>query len=166
MTKYYEMAFKGRDEAAEFEKATVELFRDVFKFKTTHVGPIGLTPDVLLESEEAGFVGIIDNKAYSKYSISNDHHNRMVHNYIGNISNYSESNLPIGFFTYIAGGFTPRIDSQIKGIYDETGVSGSVITVSTFIKMIERQQKEPYSHQSIRDIFSQNKQVDISMIGC
>ena len=85
----------------------------------------------------------------------------MVHNYIGNISNYSESNLPIGFFTYIAGGFTPRIDSQIKGIYDETGVSGSVITVSTFIKMIERQQKEPYSHQSIRDIFSQNKQVDL-----
>ena len=30
MTKYYEMAFKGRDEATEFEKATVELFQDDF----------------------------------------------------------------------------------------------------------------------------------------
>lgn len=26
MTKYFEMAFIGRDEATEFEKATVELF--------------------------------------------------------------------------------------------------------------------------------------------
>lgn len=166
MAEYFEMAFRGRDDATEFEKATNTIFHDVFHFESHHVGPIGLTPDVLILSDKAGYQALIDNKAYSKYSITNDHHNRMVHNYIGNISNYSESNLPIGFFTYIAGGFTPRIDSQIKGIYDETGVSGSVITVSTFIKMIERQQKEPYSHQSIRDIFSQNKQVDISMIGC
>lgn len=55
------------------KKATAELFHDVFKFKTKHVGPIGLTPDVLIESEDVGFVGIIDNKDYSKYSISNDH---------------------------------------------------------------------------------------------
>lgn len=33
MTKYFEMAFKGRDEATEFEKATVELFHDVFGYK-------------------------------------------------------------------------------------------------------------------------------------
>ena len=74
--------FKGREEATEFEKATVKLFEDVFKFKAEHVGPIGLTPDVLIESEQSGYVGIIDNKAYSKYSISNDHRNRMIHNYI------------------------------------------------------------------------------------
>ena len=53
MTKYFEMAFKGRDEATEFEKATVELFHDVFGYKTKHVGPIGLTPDVLLLSDRA-----------------------------------------------------------------------------------------------------------------
>ena len=45
MTKYFEMAFKGRDEATEFEKATVELFQDVFGYEAKHVGPIGLTPD-------------------------------------------------------------------------------------------------------------------------
>lgn len=41
MTKYFEMAFKGRDEATEFEKATVELFQDVFGFETKYVGPMG-----------------------------------------------------------------------------------------------------------------------------
>lgn len=87
MTKYYEMAFKGRDEAANFEKATVELFQDVFGYQASHVGPIGLTPDVLVLSDSEGYAGIIDNKAYSKYTISNDHHNRMVHNYINCFSN-------------------------------------------------------------------------------
>lgn len=71
MTEYFEMAFKGRDEATEFEKATVQLFCDVFGFETRHVGPIGLTPDVLLLSDSEGYAGIIDNKAYSKYKRGN-----------------------------------------------------------------------------------------------
>lgn len=33
MTKCFEMAFKGYDEAVEFEKATVELFHDVLDMK-------------------------------------------------------------------------------------------------------------------------------------
>ena len=36
-------------------------------------------------SNDDGYQAIIDNKAYSKYSISGDHHNRMVHNYIENM---------------------------------------------------------------------------------
>ena len=125
---------------------------------------IQLTPDVLIMSDAAGYQAIIDNKAYSKYSISNDHHNRMVHNYIKNIGNYSHCPYPIGFFTYIAGGLSSRIDSQIKAVAAESGVCGSAITVSSFIKMIEKQQSNPYSHAQIRDIFSQNQQVQLSMI--
>ena len=67
------------------------LFQDVFGFEARHVGPIGLTPDVLLLSDENGYQAILDNKAYHKYTINNDHYNRMVHNYIGNIVNYSKS---------------------------------------------------------------------------
>ena len=124
MTKYFEMAFKGRDEATEFEKATVELFRDVFGFETKHVGPIGLTPDVLLISDESGYQAILDNKAYHKYTINNDHYNRMVYNYIGNISNYSKSDKPLAFFSYIAGGFGSGIDKQLKNIVNASGVNG------------------------------------------
>ena len=60
MTKYFEMAFKGRDEATEFEKATVELFQDVFGYEAKHVGPIGLTPDVLLLSDSDGYQAILE----------------------------------------------------------------------------------------------------------
>lgn len=164
MTKYFEMAFKGRDEATEFEKATVELFQDVFKFETKHVGPIGLTPDVLIISDEDGYQAIIDNKAYSHYSINNDHHNRMVHNYISNISNYSDSGKPLAFFSYVAGGFGVNIDTQIRSISDVTRVNGSAITVSNVIKMVERHNKQQYTHAQIRDILSVNRQVLITDI--
>ena len=162
MTEYFEMAFKGRDEATEFEKATVELFRDVFGFAAEHVGPIGLTPDVLLLSDCDGYQAIIDNKAYRKYSISNDHHNRMVHNYIRNLSNYSSSGLPLAFFSYIAGGFGSNIDSQLEQIVRETSVHGSAVTVSNIIKMVEKQQAAPYTHANLREILSCDRQVQLS----
>ena len=159
MTEYFEMAFKGRDDATEFEKATTKLFQDVFGFQSNHVGPIGLTPDVLVVSNTAGYCGIIDNKAYSKYSISNDHHNRMVHNYIEGINNYSKTAYPLAFFSYIAGGFGTNINTQLAKIIAETGVHGSAVTVSHIIQMVEKQQSHPYSHVRIKDIFSIDRQV-------
>ncbi len=162
MTEYFEMAFKGRDEATDFEKATVELFRDTFGFQTSHVGPIGLTPDVLLVSDSDGYQAIIDNKAYRRYTISNDHHNRMVHNYIGNLGKYGADGKPLAFFSYIAGGFGSNIDSQLAKIVQESSVHGSAVTVSNIIKMVEKQQCEPYSHAQIRSIFSCDRQVKLS----
>lgn len=159
MTKYFEMAFKGREEATDFEKATVELFRDVFGYTTKHVGPIGLTPDVLCVSDSDGYQAIIDNKAYSKYSITNDHYNRMVYNYIKNISNYSSENKELGYFTYIAGGFGRNINEQIKNINNATGVNGSAISVTNLIKMVEMQNKKSYSHKRLREIFSLDRQI-------
>ncbi len=162
MTEYFEMAFKGRDEATEFEKATVKLFHDVFGFEARHVGPIGLTPDVLLLSDSNGYCGIIDNKAYSKYSISNDHHNRMVHNYIEGLSNYCNSSHTLAFFSYIAGGFGNNINGQLRRIITETGVHGSAIAVSNVIQMVERQQTTPYNHVQIKNLFSLDRQVLIT----
>ena len=98
MTEYFEMAFKGRDNATKFEEATVEIFQNVFGMKARHIGAAGLTPDVLVLSDSYGYQAIIDNKAYSEYSINNDHYNRMVYNYIKGISNYSESKNSLAFF--------------------------------------------------------------------
>lgn len=162
MTKYFEMAFMGRDEATDFEKATATLFRDVFGFQTKHVGPIGLTPDVLLVSRSDGFQAIIDNKAYSHYTISNDHHNRMVHNYLANLDRYSDSSLPVAFFSYIAGGFGSNIDKQLQQIHEETNIPGSAVSVSNIIRMVEIQENCPYEHDKIRSLFSLNRQVLLS----
>lgn len=162
MTEYFNMAFKGTEKATDFEKATVELFRDVFGYRTKHVGPIGLTPDVLLFSDRDGYQAILDNKAYSRYSINNDHHNRMVHNYIENLSRYSEYDCPLAFFSYIAGGFGNNINSQIQSIVQETGVSGSAISVSNVITLVEKHQSNNYSHKQLKDIFSLERQILMS----
>lgn len=160
MTEYFEMAFRGRDDATEFELATVELFKSAFGFETEHVGPIGLTPDVLILSNQDNYIGIIDNKAYSKYTISNDHKNRMIHNYI---KTYKQGQkYPLAFFSYIAGGFSKNINSQIKEIVDESKINGSAISVTNLIKLVEDYGAKNYDHGKIRDIFSINRQVLMS----
>ena len=163
---YYEMAFKGRDEAKDFEIATTSIFKEIFGFNAKHLGQTGSksAPDVLLISDTEGYQSIIDNKAYSEYSITGDHHNRMVHNYIEKIANYSDSPYPIGFFTYISGGFVKTIDEQIKAEVNECNVPGSCITVGTVIKMVERHQSNEYSHKKLREIFGLNRQIRLTDI--
>jgi hypothetical protein len=143
----------------EFERATAELFRTVFGFETRHVGPMGLTPDVLLLSDEDGYCGIVDNKAYSRYTINNDHRNRMIHNYIGGLRNYYDGAHLLAFFTYIAGGFGRNINSQIRDIFDETEVCGSAFSVSNIIALVEKNTEKPFSHIRLRELFAMNKQV-------
>ena len=164
LPEYFEMAFNGREEATDFEKATVEIFQEIFKYQARHVGPIGLTPDVLLLADDDGYQAIIDNKAYSKYTISNDHHNRMVHNYIENLSNYSDSPYPLAFFAYIAGGFGKTFSPQIQKISEATGIRGSGINVSNMIRLIENAQSQDYSHARLRDLFSVNREILITDI--
>lgn len=172
MNSYFEMAFKGRDEAVDFEKATTALFHDVFHYNAIHLGQTGSksAPDILLISDSDGYQAIIDNKAYTKYSITGDHHNRMVYNYLAGISNYSDYDLPIGYFSYISGGFANNIDQQIQSEVSESGVHGSAITVSNFISMVENQNSGSikYSHADLRKIFGMDRQVrlgDLSLSG-
>ena len=164
LSGYYEMAFKGRDEAKDFEIATTSIFNDIFGYKAIHLGQTGSksSPDVLLISDDEGYQAIIDNKAYSSYSITGDHHNRMVHNYIENISNYSDCQYPIGFFTYISGGFISSINKQIQSEVDECNVPGSAITVGNMIKLVEQHQEKPFSHKELRSIFGVNRQILLS----
>lgn len=161
LTNYRDMAFKGRDEAIEFEQATTNLFADVFGFKSEHLGQMGAksAPDVLLVSDSDGYQAIIDNKAYAQYSITGDHHNRMVHNYLENINNYSDYGLPIGFFTYISGGFVSNFDAQLIKECQESKINGSGITVSNLITLIEDHMNNPYTHAELRKLFGMNRQI-------
>ena len=162
LANYREMAFSSKDRATEFEIATTRIFNEVFGFTSKHVGPIGLTPDVLILSDSARYAGIFDNKAYREYSISNDHRNRMIHNYIEDFQTYCKETFPLAFFSYIAGGFGTNIDSQISSITAETSVCGSAIKVDYLIKMIETHPTRNYTHEEIRRIFSVGRQVQYS----
>lgn len=157
---YKELAHMGRAGATEFELATCEMFKKIFHMEAKHVGPIGNTPDVFVESKEFGFCGIIDNKAYEKgYSINGDHKRVMEHVYIPEYKKYGKTTFPLAFYSYIAGSFKKNIDSQIIGIYKNTKIKGSAMPVDLLIRFAQDYAENKYTHEQIRNIFSVNREV-------
>lgn len=162
---YKELAHMGRDGAREFEIATCEMFRKIFNMRAEHVGPIGNTPDVFVESVDAGFCGIIDNKAYKNgYSISGDHARVMKDVYVPNYRTYGHTTLPLAFFTYIAGSFGANINRQIGNLARDTGVNGSAMPVDIFINLAQDYADSGYRHDDLKRIFSVNREVQLSDI--
>ena len=165
-TSYRELAHMGTAGATEFEKATVELFRNVFQMNAYHVGAIGNTPDVFVESKEYQFCGILDNKAYkSGYSITGDHKRRMIDEYIPNYRIYGHTSYPLEFFSYIADSFGSGINRQIKEISDQTGIKGSAMPVDILIDFAEDYTKHNYSHNDVKRLFTVGRQIKLEDIG-
>ena len=156
MANYFEMAFAGHEQCREFEEATANIFREIFRFNSTWLGIASsgkAVPDVLLVSDGSKFQAVIDTKAYSKYDLPTTQRDRMIYHYLPEINKYSDSNLPLGFFSYIAGGFSNTIERPLKEIVRETSVNGSAMPVTVFIKMAEKSLQSPYSHDEIKKIF-------------
>lgn len=167
MANYFEMAFSGREQCRQFEEATANIFREIFKFDSTWLGSAASgreVPDVLLVSDNAGFQAIIDTKAYSRYDLPSTHRDRMIYHYLPDIENYSSSRLPIGFFSYIAGGFSNTIDNPLNEVVRISHVNGSAMPVTVFIKMAENNTIKPYNHTDISKIFSLNRLVSLADI--
>jgi len=80
------------------------------------------------------------------------------------IKNYSSIDFELKFFSYIAGGFSKNISSPLNRIVENSGVNGSAMPVSVFIKMIEKNFEKNYSHEEVKNIFSVNRQVNLSDI--
>lgn len=160
---YKELAHMGTAGARDFEAATCEMFRKVFHMRAEHVGPIGNTPDVFVESKELGYCGIIDNKAYKNgYSISGNHKRVMEDVYIPNYKEYGHTSTPLAFFTYIAGSFGRNINSQIVEISQDTNVKGSAMPVDLFIDMAQNVAEKGYNHFYLKNVLSVNREVRLS----
>lgn len=159
---YKELAHMGTAGAKDFEEATCEMFRKIFKMRAEHVGPIGNTPDVFVESKEYGFCGIIDNKAYKNgYSISGDHKRVMEDVYIPNYRKYGNTDMPLAFFSYIAGSFGKNINSQLRTIHLDTGINGSAMPVDILINIAQDYADAGYTHDTLKRIFSVNREVKL-----
>lgn len=161
---YIESSRGGRDKATEFEKATSSIFANVFGLRVEHIGQKGIVPDIVVASPDEKWAGILDTKSYNKkYSISNDHKNRMLE-YIERYSEYGVEFANISFFAYVVSDYGKNINSQIENISNKSGVMGSVITARDLARMVERHQKNPYSHEEIREIFSINRAITLKDI--
>lgn len=160
---YKELAHMGASGATAFELATCEMFKKLFHMQAEHVGPIGNTPDVFVESRELGFCGIIDNKAYKNgYSITGNHKRVMEDVYIPNYMVYGHTTTPLAFFSYIAGSFGRNINSQITEISHDTGINGSAMPVDIFIDMAQDIAERGYNHAYIKKVFSVGHEVRLS----
>ena len=160
---YRELANMGTSGARDFELATCEMFRKIFNMQAEHVGPIGNTPDVFIESQEFGYCAIIDNKAYKNgYSISGDHKRVMEDEYIPNYQKYGKTKLPLAFFTYIAGSFGKNIDKQLYTIFRDTQVHGSAMPVDILINLAQDYAEKGYDHDFLRKIFSVNREIRVA----
>lgn len=160
---YKELAHMGTAGARDFEVATCEMFRKIFGMTAKHVGPIGNTPDVFVESDTSNYCGIIDNKAYKNgYSISGDHRRVMEDVYIPNYKQYGGTEKRLAFFMYIAGSFKKNIDSQLKEINDDMKVNGSAMPVDIFINLAQDYAGAGYTHNDLERIFSVNREVRLS----
>lgn len=162
---YKELAHMGRSGAKDFELATCEMFRKIFKMKAEHVGPIGNTPDVFIESEEANFCGILDNKAYkNSYCISGDHLRVMEDVYIPNYKQYGHTEKPLAFYSYIAESFGSNMNTWLSKITADSGVSGSAMPVDLFINFAQNYAHNGYDHNKIKEVFSVNREVKLADI--
>ena len=151
-SEYFRMALAGREQSAEFEQATAQLFGEKgLGFKAEHTGKQRLQPDVYIISLAEGFSGIIDNKAYAAYSISNDHKNRMLHNYLPYYK--GKDGHKFNFFLYIAGGFKSTFDVQVKDICYQAKISGSGINASNVIKLLDAYKSSNLKHRDLKKLF-------------
>lgn len=164
LQEYIDLSRGGRDKATEFEKATSSIFANVFGLRTEHIGQKGIVPDIVIASRDEKWAGILDTKSYKKkYSISNDHKNRMIE-YIERYSEYGLEFANLSFFAYVVSDYGKNINSQLENISNKSGVVGSVITARYLARMVERHQKNPYTHEEIRKIFSVNRAITLKDI--
>lgn len=164
--RYLDMASKGREESREFEKATAEIFETAFNYISKHIGDIsprdrkGGNPDVLIISEDAEYCAIIDAKAYFRYSISNDHHNRMLNNYIPNYEEHVE-NKSLEFFLYVSGGFSRNFSQQVEELANESDVDGAGISAKSLLNLTKLATEESLDHFDLKKVFSRNEEVTV-----
>lgn len=154
---YLDMARSGRDEARAFEEATQRIFGpDGLGLIAEHIGRRPLNPDILVLSDQEQASGIIDAKAYSSYSITNDHRNRMIHNYIPQFRSYARghTSYPLRFWGYVAGGLKPTVAATLSEMSAEAGIPGFAITAQNLLKLLRQHQVNPKTHRELIDLFA------------
>jgi hypothetical protein len=157
---YLNMAISGTDLAREFEIATKQIFT-LLGFTSRHIGINALNPDVFVTSPMYSFSGIIDTKAYRIYSLTNDHRNRMINNYIPDWSNRSGN---LSFFMYVADGFGANIDAQIQQVANATNANGCAITARDLLYLLQKHLTSPIDHSRLNNIFQYNIRLTVGDI--
>lgn len=159
MTEYIDMSRSGKEKAIAFEKATENLFRELFRLEAKHLGQTGETdPDVYVWSTAGSFAGIVDNKAMADFSISETFNHKMADIYIPKYTKMPPGISPLKFFLYIAASFGTNIDAQLRKISDATGIDGAAINAYNIIQYAKTYLQRP-DEDNLLALFTGNRQI-------
>ncbi|RCK56818.1 hypothetical protein DTO57_13075 [Microbacterium sorbitolivorans] len=140
-----------RNAPREFEQATAEIIRRVFKLEATCVGQTGREPDIVVR-KPGEWRGIIDTKAYGgEYSLPSGH-DRAMREYVEKYSGDGGDDLR--FWVFLAGSLSKNAGARARELAQRIGCQGVVIGLSAWMKMIELGQAGKLSGDKLGWLFS------------
>jgi AlwI restriction endonuclease. len=162
--RYLQLAVSGRAFATAFEQATEGIFGvEGLGLHTEWIGSHPNGPDVLAISTQSmvEYLGILDSKAYTAYSISGNNRRVMTDVYLPKFQKHLHEGkeYDLAFFAYVAGGFKSTINGGIRKIFESTSVCGSAITATDLIMLLNVHRKIPISAPQLKQLFSINRQI-------
>lgn len=113
----------------------------------------------LLNNNKDKFVGIIDCKAETNYTISNDHFNRMTVETDGYIPNYNAD-----IFIYVAHGFGNTFIRGLKKVEHKSNIPGSGITANTLLHLLKRHREQKFTINELYSLFTIGRIITVADI--
>lgn len=165
-----ELANGGTKTATDFEKAIERVFNSEFGFETKHTGQarrpageVGGYADILLIEGVNGSSGIIDAKAYKKYSLDHSDVAKMLNTYIPATSElYEERSLDLKFVGYVSHLFGQGALNRANEISRKSGLPVVLCSIYGLNNLRENAdyQKKP---QKLVDLFTSKAVVTIGL---
>jgi len=142
------LANGGRQTATDFERKTTILFNEGFDLNSIWVGNLPLHPDIIVFIDKSSNThGILDTKAYTDYSLPNNHRNVMAVNYIEDFRTYPYQNtiFRLSFFGYVAGNYGTNIQKSFDKLLAMTDIPGSYITARGLLDLYHLHKEDRFT---------------------
>lgn len=162
--QYLQYSSSGRSFAREFEISTSKIIKEMIG-NAKWTGKEGKSPDITFTIETFNddtlikHNCIIDCKAEEKYTISNDHFNRMTVEDTGYIPAYNAD-----VFIYVANGFSTNFIKNLKKIENKCNILGSGIRAEDLLYLLEKHRESQFTSSELLSLFTMGKIITIADI--
>lgn len=162
LSHYQSLVYANTPSAArEFEQATAEIVRRVFKLSADCVGQAGRHPDVVITKPDA-WRGIVDTKAYGgEYSLPSSH-DRAMREYIETY--VAMDGEVLRFWAFVAGAVSRGAGKKAKALAEQTGVPGVVVGMLAWLQLIRLGQAQKIDADGLSELLSGSGEITLASL--
>lgn len=162
LTHYQSLVYANSPSAArEFEQATAEILRRVFKLDAVCVGQSGRHPDIVVKKSGA-WRGIIDTKAYGgEYTLPSSH-DRAMREYVETYAAMDGERLR--FWAFIAGAVSRGAGSKARALAGQLEVPGVVVGMLAWLQIIRLGNSGRISEEDLAELFSRSGELTLASL--